>query len=275
MASYPQMTEYNEVVQHPATAFIDAELQKGQVKENALGLPIVLSGGFALTYTIITLQSQFAVRCFHREIPGAERKYAAISEKMAAVKSRYFVAFSYLKSGIKVRQAAFPIVKMAWVEGDPLGVWLDKNSGNPPLVERVRGEFATLAGFLQQNGIAHGDIQNGNVMVSSSGIILIDYDGMFVPGMPTGNGTETGHKHFQHPSRDPSHFGPLMDRFSFIAVDLSLRAIADDTSLYKRFREGGETIIFRANDFADPQSSEVFHILRRHPRLRPSARAAF
>src|SRR5580704_6767966 len=39
MASYPQMTEYNEVVQHPATAFIDAELQKGQVKENALGLP--------------------------------------------------------------------------------------------------------------------------------------------------------------------------------------------------------------------------------------------
>ncbi len=267
MASYPQMVEYNEVIQHPATAFTDPELQKGRVKENALGLPVVRSGGFALTYTITTPQKQLAVRCFHREIPGADQKYAAISQKVESLKSRYFVGFNYLARGIKVRQAAFPIVKMAWVEGDPLGVWLDKNSGNASLVEKVRGEFAALASFLNQNGIAHGDINNENVMVSSSGITLIDYDGMYVPGMPTGRGTETGHKHFQHTSRDPSHFGSMMDRFSFIAVDLSLRAITQDSSLHKRFREGGETIVFRANDFADPQSSEIFQILRQKPQL--------
>jgi len=40
------------------------------------------------------------------------------------------------------------------------------------------------------------------------------------------------------------------------------------SSLYRRFREGGETIIFRANDFVDPQNSEIFQILRRNPRLR-------
>src|SRR5262249_55153040 len=38
--------------------------------------------------------------------------------------------------------------------------------------------------------------------------------------------------------------------------------------LYKRFREGGETIIFCANDFVDPQSSAIFDILRRNPRLK-------
>jgi hypothetical protein len=268
MASYPQIVEYNEVIQHPTTAFLDAELQRGRVKENALGLPVVLSGGFALTYMITTTQRQIAVRCFHRQIPAADQKYAAISQKMQALNSKYFVGFDYLKQGIKVRQAVYPIVKMAWVEGDPLGIWLDKNSSNSALVEKSRAGFAALAGFLHQYGIAHGDIQNGNVMMSPTGITLIDYDGMYVPGMPLGNGSETGHKHFQHPGREALHFGPNMDRFSFIALDLSLRAVTEDSSLYKRFREGGETIVFRANDFADPQNSEIFRILRRNPRLR-------
>jgi hypothetical protein len=104
--------------------------------------------------------------------------------------------------------------------------------------------------------------------LSPTGVTLIDYDGMYVPGMSTGNGSETGHKHFQHPSREVEHFGPTMDRFSFIALDLSLRAIIEDPSLYQRFREGGETIIFRANDFVNPQNSSIFDILRRNPRLK-------
>src|SRR5262249_26632938 len=240
MVSYPDIVEYNSIIQHPATAFLDSELQKGRVKENALGLPAVLSGGFALTYMITTSQCQFAVRCFHRQIPSVDQKYAAISQKIGALKSKYFVDFSYLKQGIKVRQGLYPIVKMAWVEGDPLGIWLDKNHRNSVAVESVRQEFAHLAKFLEHKGIAHGDIQNGNVMISPTGITLIDYDGMYVPGMPTGSGTEAGHKHFQHPSREANHFGPMMDRFSFIALDLSLRAIIEDSPLYKRFREGGE-----------------------------------
>jgi hypothetical protein len=230
---------------------------------------MVLSGGFALTYTITTPQRQLAVRCFHREIPAADHKYSAISRHVESVKSKYFVTFSYLKQGIRVKQAVYPIVKMAWVEGDPLGIWLDKNAANSAVVEKLREQFAALAAFLNQNGIAHGDIQNGNVMVSPSGVTLIDYDGMYVPGMATGNGSETGHKHFQHPSREASHFGPMMDRFSFIVLDLSLRAITHDVSLHRRFREGGETIIFRANDFIDLQHSEVFQILRQRPKLKP------
>jgi len=67
--------------------------------------------------------------------------------------------------------------------------------------------------------MAHGDIQNGNIMMSPSGVKLIDYDGMFVPGMTPGNGSEVGHKHFQHPTRASGDFGPKMDRFSFIALD--------------------------------------------------------
>jgi hypothetical protein len=58
---YPQIVEYNEAVQHPAQAFVDSELKRGSVKETNLGLPLVLSGGFALTYTLSTPSKKYTV----------------------------------------------------------------------------------------------------------------------------------------------------------------------------------------------------------------------
>src|ERR1700704_893194 len=270
--SYPQITEYHEAVQHPAQAFIDPDLKQGAVAENNLGLPLVMSGGFALTYAVTTPRRKCAVRCFHREIPAIQQKYDATSKKLRSLAIGCFVNFDFQQSGISVRQRVFPIVRMDWVEGDTLGIWLDKNFNNPRALDKARADFVAIARFLERKGIAHGDIQNGNVMVANGDIKLIDYDGMFVPGMRPGNGSETGHKHFQHPDRRVSSFGPGMDRFSFIALDLSLRALVADKSLYQKFREGGETIIFKANDFADPQNSEVFRRLLAMPKLKEQAR---
>lgn len=270
--SYPQIIDYNEAVQHPAQAFFDSDLRDGAVKENNLGLPLALSGGFALTYTVNTAARKYAVRCFHREIPEIEKKYEAIAAKLKTVESDYFVDFDFQEQGIRIRRDAYPIVRMDWVEGDPMGIWLDKNFDRPDALEKLRADFAALATFLEREGIAHGDIQNGNVMLSEDRIRLIDYDGMFVPDLPRGNGTETGHKHFQHPDRGIADYGPGMDRFSFIALDLSLQAVIADPALYRKFREGGETIIFKANDFADPQNSEIFGLLLARPGLKDQAK---
>jgi hypothetical protein len=271
MMAYPQITEYHEAVQHPAQAFTDAELKQGAVAENSLGLPLVMSGGFALTYAVTTPRHKCAVRCFHREIPAIQQKYNAIATKLRKLTNGCFVDFDFQQSGISIRQQTFPIVRMDWVEGDTLGVWLDKNYHDPKALEKARNDFAAIARLLENEGIAHGDIQNGNVMVENGAIKLIDYDGMFVPGMRAGNGSETGHKHFQHPGRRVSSFGPKMDRFSFLAVDLSLAALIEDKSLYPKFREGGETIIFKANDFAEPQNSAVFRRLMTMPKLKEQA----
>jgi hypothetical protein len=270
--SYPQITEYLEAVQHPAQAFIDPDLKQGAVAENNMGLPLVMSGGFALTYAVTTPRRKCAVRCFHREIPAIQQKYDAISKKLRSLGNGCFVDFDFQQSGINVRQKVFPIVRMDWVEGDTLGVWMDKHFDDPRALAKACADFAAIARFLEQKGIAHGDIQNGNVMVTNGDIKLIDYDGMFVPGMRSGNGSETGHKHFQHPDRRASSFGPGMDRFSFIALDLSLKAVIEDKSLFQKFREGGETIIFKANDFADPANSEVFRRLLAMPKLKEQAR---
>src|SRR6266581_3690729 len=270
--SYPQITDYHEAIQHPAQAFIDPDLKQGAVAENNLGLPLVMSGGFALTYAVTTPRRKCAVRCFHREIPAIQQKYDATSKKLRSLAIGCPVDLDFPQSGISLRQRVFPIVRMDWVEGDTLGIWLDKNFNNPPALEKARTDFVAIARFLEREGIAHGDIQNGNVMVAGGEIKLIDYDGMFVPGMHPGNGSETGHRHFQHPGRRVANFGPGMDRFSFIALDLSLRALIEDRSIYSKFREGGETIIFKANDFADPANSEIFQRLLAMPKLKEQAR---
>jgi hypothetical protein len=158
---------------------------------------------------------------------------------------------------------------MDWVEGDTLGVYLDRVASKSAAIAALRQEFATLADYLERNAVAHGDIQNENVIIASGALRLIDYDGMFVTGLPEGQGTERGHR---HPQRDTKHFGPKMDRFAFIVLDTSLETLQVDPSLYRRFGEGGQAIIFKANDFADPASSQIFGILNGMPALRESAK---
>jgi hypothetical protein len=269
--SYPQIIDFNEAVQDPRNSFRDAELKAGSVATTPLGLPLALSGGFALTYTVQSGHKKFAVRCFHREVPQAQARYAQISSKLRALASPYFVNFDFQSDGIRIRGKPYPVVKMDWIEGDTLGIYLDRSSTTPSILGNLRKAFSELNSYLERNGVAHGDIQNENVIVQGGAVRLIDYDGMFVPGMAEGQGTEVGHKHFQHPGRGPKHFGPGMDRFSFIVLDVSFEAMQADVSLHRRFREGGQAIIFKANDFADPSSSEVFRVLKDIPSVRESA----
>ncbi|WP_375762466.1 serine/threonine protein kinase [Bradyrhizobium sp. B025] len=268
--SYPQIVDYNDAVQDPRT-FSDPELKAGQVATTPLGLPLALSGGFALTYTVQSGQKKLAVRCFHREVPDAQNRYARVSSKLRSLGSNYFVNFDFQPQGIRIRGRSYPIVKMDWAEGKTLSAYLDQTVSNGTAVANLRSRFASLAEYLELSQIAHGDIQNENVIVHNGALRLIDYDGMYVAGLPEGRGTEVGHKHFQHPGRTIRLFGPKMDRFSFIVVDLSLEALQADPALHKRFREGGNAIIFNANDFADPSSSEIFRILNGMPAVRESA----
>ena len=269
--TYPQFTDFNEALQNPHTAFTDAELQNAQADTNPLGLPVALGGGFTYTYPMTTPRRKVAVRCFHRQVPSAERRYDAISKKLGALGSPHFVNFDYQPRGIKIRGSGYPIVRMEWVNGDTLDVFLQRRAKNASVIDSLRAQFRAMALALQRAGIAHGDIQNLNVIVVGTELRLIDYDGMYVPPMQTGGGEEVGHPHWQHPQRSQRDFGPNMDRFSFIVVDVSLRALIADPALHGRFNEGGETIIFKANDYADPSSSEIFRILKAKPELQSAA----
>lgn len=265
LAGYPSMDQYNDAVQHPGTAFSDPTLKVAKIAVNGMGLPIALGGGFALTYTATAQGRKYAVRCFHKEAKNLESRYSHVAMGLRTAAGPYFVGFEYQARGVLVNGQHYPIVKMDWVEGDTLGVFLEDNHKDRARIERLRTQFGEVERFLRSKGMAHGDLQNGNVLVKSD-LKLIDYDGVYVPALPTGSGAELGHKHFQHPKRAASDFGPNMDRFSFAVIDLSLRALAVEPMLFDRY-SSGENVILTANDFLDPSSSGAFSDLKAIPAL--------
>ena len=265
--TYPQSTEYHSAVQSPELCFFDPELRSGVVRSTPLGLPHALSGGFALTYTIQNGSKKFAVRCFHREVPDLQHRYEVISKRLKSLNSKFFVDFDYEDEGIRVNKAKFPIVKMRWVEGLTLGDYISQNSTDKSKLMELRRQFRDLNEFLIRENIAHGDIQDLNVVVSNDRVVLIDYDGMYVDGLPIGSGHEIGHKDFQHPLRTSKEYGPTMDRFSLILIDLALTTLIERPSFLNKYRSGGEAILFKANDFKDPINSPLLNELEKIPAL--------
>jgi serine/threonine protein kinase len=262
--SYPSLEQYQTALQHPHVAFVPASLKSGKIALSGLGQPRVMCGGFALTYAVTVGSSRFAVRCFHRQSPDLEQRYRAISTQLERLASKYFVQFKFEPQGVRVDGSVYPIVQMQWSEGDTLGVFLSDNFKKRAKIEALRKAFVQLAGFLESHGIAHGDIQPGNVMVGGQGtsLTLIDYDGMFVPAIQSLKAAEIGHRNFQHPERAKAGFGPTLDRFSLISVYVALRAIEAEPKVWEDTQSDYDAFVFRAADFEDPGTSVVFRRLR-------------
>lgn len=262
---YPTLEQYQEALQHPQTVFLDPKLKSGRIRTSGLGLPVVVSGGFALTYAVEVGSSKNAVRCFHREAKGLEARYAAISKTLKALASPYFVDFEFQPQGVLLNGQSYPLVKMAWASGETLGEFVEANYANKSALTNLLNSLSQLSAYLVQQGIAHGDIQEGNLMVADDGrrIQLIDYDGMFVPGIAALGSSEIGHRDYQHPRRDANQFDGSLDRFSFIALNLALRGLCENPSLWSATNSGAGVILFRANDYTDPGASTVFSMLEK------------
>ena len=258
--SYPTLEQYNEAFQYPQLALSDNELKQGSIVTTGLGLPLALCGGFALTYTIKSTTKKYAVRCFHKQSNALEKRYSSISTRLKNIGSPYFVNFEFQPQGVRVGGKLFPIVKMAWASGATLGEFLDQNYRNPTNLHNLVTSLRALATYLESQGMAHGDIQPGNVMVADAGkkVQLIDYDGMFVDELRSLGSAELGHRNFQHPKRSSSSWDASLDRFSFIGLDLALRVLVSHPELWAKTRSDGDSILFKANDFADPSQSDIF-----------------
>jgi hypothetical protein len=273
--AYPSLEQYNQAFQLHSRLLADVELKSGTVTTTGLGLPLAISGGFALTYTITAGAKKYAVRCFHRESKALERRYVAISKRLAGLGSPYFLDFQFQPQGIRVDGAGYPIVKMAWAKGETLGEFLEAKHGDLSSLTKLSNALLALSGFLDSERIAHGDLQTGNLMVSGGGaeIQLIDYDGMYVDEIKDIGSTELGQVNFQHPQRRSTNpFGPGLDRFSLIALTVSLKALRADPSLWRKTNSEVDAILFRANDFTDPGASQTFALLAANPDLATDAK---
>lgn len=259
---WPTPQEYNEAIQNPRSAFADAELQAGQPVLTPLGLPRPITGAFASVYQLVCAnQRTYAVRCFLREFGDQQERYAAISAHLANKRLPYMTNFTYLAQGIRVSGHWYPILKMEWLEGDALQVYIERNLDNPAALLNLAEQWVMMTKQLRTAEIGHGDLQHGNVIVSGGQLRLIDYDGMYVPSLSGRQSHEIGHRNYQHPLRSEREFGPHVDHFSTWVVYTSLAALTVQPELWRAHGGGDECLLFRREDFEQPRRSRIFRTL--------------
>lgn len=267
---WPSPSDYQDTVQNPRIAFADPVLRDGTVVRDALGLPKPISGSFATVYQVDHRGRRYAVRCFLRHVPDIAQRYAAISAYLRQVSLPCTVEFHFLSQGIRLRGQWFPILKMDWIEGERLDVYVARHLNDAAALAELARQFMQLADALRRAKIAHGDLQHGNLLVVNNQLRLLDYDGMFVPALAGRDSNEVGQPNYQHPIRSAHDYGPYLDNFSVWVIALSLMALAVEPGLRAAFSPGSEALLFERSDFTNPSDSKTLTTLQqsRNPTLR-------
>jgi len=275
---WPSARHFTEAIQCPSVCFAHPVLRSTLPAVDRLGMPLVTSGQFAYVYKLKSTNGNgdFAVRCFRGYLGDRDQRYRAIQEHLWSSPVSYLSEFSYASEGILVGGNRFPILFMNWIEGPTLDLYVSEMLHRQDVLLHLSEEWLRLLNALQASGIAHGDLQHGNIIVEHGQLRLVDHDGIFVPKMIGWSASEVGHQHYQHPQRDAQHFDEKLDRFSSLVIYLSLFALAEQPGLWQEYHD--ENLLFTKADFANPDSSPLFQKIREigpeHARLTDALAAA-
>ena len=220
--------------------------------------PVMSSGNFAVVFKMKDERDGklYAVRCFHRDQEGREESYRLIEEELKDVESPYLVSFRYMDKELFVDssqtdETEFPVLLMDWVEGITLDKYLRENLDDQYALEMLAYSFSQLAQWLIPQPFAHGDLKPDNILVREDGtLVLVDYDGMYVPAMKGQKARELGSPDFRHPLRTEDDFDEHIDDFPLASILLSLKAISINPSLLEEYG-ATDRLLFSEKDYRD------------------------
>ena len=258
---WPTMPEYTAALENPKICFGDGELSRCRVITDARGRPLVYAGNFAAVYKVSLDGNEFAVRCFTSPVTDQQNRYTELGSFLQAAQPPHFVGFEYLNDGIIVGGARYPLIKMEWADGERLDKFVENSLADPQRIKSLLTEWRGLLGTLRILGIAHNSLQHGDVLVTSNGLRLVDYDAAYLPSYKGQPSPEGGHSSYQHPLRKLDDFGEGIDNFPALVIYLSLLAVGADPSLWGRFNSGGNLILKR-EDYRAPSNSECLQALK-------------
>lgn len=262
--SWPTHVDYYNAVQSPHLNFSNDDLRNGTVARcEFMPGPLSYSGNFGIVFQIKSGSSTWAVKCFLKEFSDQHERYKAVSDYQQEIGIANSMQFSYLEQGIKVKGSWYPVLKMEWLNGDLLNEYVEKNFSRAQSLQDLAVKFEKMMSQLQAQKVAHGDLQNGNIIVLKNDIRLIDYDCMYVPSLLGRKSYEAGHNNFQHPNRS-EQFGPFLDNFSAWVIYTAIYAIAIAPELWKRYGAGIDSLLFQKADFDEPDNSALFADLESH-----------
>ena len=260
--NWPSARYFTEAIQCPSICFTHPGLRGTLPAVDRLGMPLVTSGQFAYVYKLKSINGggDYAVRCFRGYLGDRDQRYRAIQNHLHSAPVSYISDFTYASEGILVGGTRFPILFMNWIEGPTLDLYLGEMLNRPDVLLHLSEEWLRLLHALQTSGVAHGDLQHGNIIVEHGQLRLVDHDGIFVPKMAGWTASEVGHQHYQHPKRTALDFNDKLDNFSALVIYLSLLSLAERPALWQEHHD--ENLLFTKADFLDPQASELFKKVR-------------
>lgn len=260
--NYPSISDYIEALRDAEDSL--SELKDLRLVYDGQGHPIMSSGNFAVVFKMQAPTGEYhALKCFLRDQEERSERYRMIAEELQYVQSTYLVKFRYLESELFVDVPntggeEYPVLLMDWVDGTPLDRYLKTIINDDYEKDLLAYRFSLLARWLVTQPFAHGDLKPDNICVRGDGsLVLLDYDGMYVPALYGRKPLEQGSPHYRHPLRNSLSFDEHIDDYSLSLILLSLRAIALDETLYARY-SSSEYLLLSEQDQLNPYTSPVF-----------------
>lgn len=259
---FPLISEYIESIKSAEDNFKELSYLRPILDKD--GLPEMTSGNFAVIFKMKDERDGkfYAIKCFIREQEGRAEAYRQITEELKDVKSSYLVSIHYFDKELFVdteqtTETEFPVLLMDWVEGKTLGEYLRENLDDKFALEMLAYRFSQLAQWLIPQSFAHGDMKPDNILVRrDSSLVMVDYDGMYVPAMKGQKARELGSPDYRHPLRTENDFDEHIDVFPLVTILLSLEAISIEPHLLRKY--GAEDrLLFSEKDFRAIISSRL------------------
>ena len=274
--NYPLISEYVEAIKMAEDNF--EELSYLRPVLDGTGQPVMSSGNFAVVFKMKDERDGklYAVKCFLKEQEGRAEAYCEITKELQNVKSQYLVSLRYLEKELFVdtdqtEEEEFPVLLMDWVEGMPLDKFIRDNYDEMKKYDKdswkyksrlhtfgtLAYNFNQLATWLKLQPFAHGDLKPDNILVQENGgMVLVDYDGMYVPSMKGQKSRELGSLDFRHPYRTENHFNENIDNFPLATILLSLEAISCNCEYYTKY-SAPDRLLFSEKDYKSIEKCEL------------------
>ncbi len=260
---YPNITQYKQAIIEPDSfATINTDITPVFDGKDL----VMASGNFACVFKMQHKGMYHALKCFTKDIDERTERQKKIVEYIKNNPSPYFIDYEYLENELWIDingGMEVPVSWMEWIEAPTLGQKIKEycdavdKEGLRLLTEKFR-EFAL---WIIGQPFAHGDLKHDNLLVKADGsLIMVDYDGMFIPEFEGKNALELGSKCYQHPIRNENHFDRNIDDFSILIIYTSLLALYEHPSLYEIYNNG-QNIIFDFTEQNKKSNSELLYVI--------------